>query len=108
VVTPHAMMLDNELSGAYTEDGTFVSTSSHHSSHARTGQLSLNHYHTKSKEEFERKLSRGCSSGKNIEDHNKKLRKRVPLLEVETVEDKVIHRFLPELAPRLVLTRERM
>jgi hypothetical protein len=106
VVTPHAMMLDNELVGAYTEHDAFVSTSIDHRTHAPNRQLSLNHYHTKSKEEFERKLSRGCGAGSSIEDHNKKLRKRVPWLEVETVEDKVIHRFLPELTRRLIIKQE--
>ena len=106
VVTPHAMMLDNELIGAFTEHDAFVSTSSRHSSHARTGQLSLNHYYTKSKEEFERKLSRGCGAGHSREEYNRRLLKRVPWLEADAVEDRVIQRFLPELTRRLIITQE--
>ena len=94
VLTPHVVKLENGLIGAYTEDGA---STADRNRHASNGQLRINHYYTKSKEELEHKLARGSGAGMPMDDRRKIISKRIALIEKDLIEDKTIQRFLPEL-----------
>ena len=97
VVSPHVVMLYTGEIGAYTEDGVSVSESGAYAKMA-AGQLRLNHYYTKSEEEWQRKLLKGSGAGVPNEGRITKNSERAKLMAaLDLVQDKTIHRFLPEL-----------
>jgi hypothetical protein len=97
VMTAHMMMLDHGIIGAYTENGVLVPNGEDRSTHACSRQLRLNHYFTKSKEEWERKHSGPSADGYPLAMRQQKIAHRAKLLEMDLIEDKTIHRFLPSL-----------
>lgn len=68
------------------------------------GRLQLNHYYTRSACEFDRKLAKGSVRGAGFFDRSRYMQVR-DWIDRETVEDRAIMTYLPELERRLTALR---
>jgi hypothetical protein len=100
VVSPHVVRLENGSVGTCTEDGILV-PSDDEREQVCNGHLRINHYYSKSREEIEQKLSRGSGAGIPLSKKREIVSKRIDLIEMDLIEDKIIQRFLPELRRRM-------
>jgi hypothetical protein len=90
----HLFMLDENDTGAFDENRRRVNGDEVYEN-LSSEILRLNHYFTKSKEELNHKIYRGCVHGK--QDFRKRVIELANLIEANVVEDTEIHRFLPKL-----------
>ena len=97
IVSVHMVTLDTGVTGAYTEEGILIQNDIDWGGNAPNGQLRINHYYTKSKEELAHKLSRGSGAGMPTDKRRKLLTERIALIDTQPVEDKAIERFVPVL-----------
>jgi hypothetical protein len=101
VVSPHVFLLEDGRAGAYDENRAWVERIQR----AKTAStiLRLNHYFTKSEEEFAKKIAKGsvgrlAKPGTNIKNY---AARRAEACEMATVEDEAILRFVEPLRARM-------
>jgi len=95
VETPHRFALADGVAGTYMESGNLVGE-------GRLGDMSgdrirLNHYYTKSKQDFALKVSRKAASETSEPARSLFVTERAERIEEHLIEDTAIHRFLPDL-----------
>jgi glycosyltransferase involved in cell wall biosynthesis len=101
----HMFHIEGMGQGAYLETGDWLAKSRKSNlCNLSPGRLQLNHYYTRSASEFDRKLAKGSVRGVRFFDPGRYEQVR-EWIDRETVEDKAIMTYLPELKRRLAALR---
>jgi hypothetical protein len=101
VVSPHVFMFEDGRKGAYDEDRRWILKTQRAS--AASTVLRLNHYFTNSEEELAAKIAKGSVGRLSVQGTNPKrfAALRAAAVEVETVKDEAILRFVGPLRSRM-------
>jgi hypothetical protein len=101
VVSPHVFMFEDGRKGAYDEDRRWILKTQR--AGAASTVLRLNHYFTKSEEELAVKIAKGSVGRLSVQGTNPKsfAALRAAAVEVETVKDESILRFVGPLRSRM-------